>query len=73
MEKTIIDYILEGGSIDEAIAKRLKQFLSKGSPKVALHAMEVYEKLPEEKKREFEGYGLTPQFMEKMYKKVYRR
>ena len=73
MEKTIIDCIIDGDDIDEAIAKRLVQFLKKGSPKVALHAMQVYEKLPEEKKKEYQQYGLTLQFMKKMYKKVYGR
>ncbi len=71
--KDLFDRVRDGELDDGVIARRMKEWMSKGTPQVAARAVRLYQKQDSEKKRVFADHGLTPEFVEKTKLKISRQ
>lgn len=67
---TVFDHFADGTLDDRAIARRMRRFLTRGSPNVALRTLNLYDTLPDDKKEAFRRHGLTPALVEKSRKRI---
>ncbi len=69
-KKTLADSIVEGSFDDRTLAKRMKEWMLKGSPGVARRAVELYEKQPPAKREALAAGGLSADFVNKQKKRL---
>lgn len=65
----MFDHFADGSLDDMAMAKRMRLFLTRGTPKVALRTLKLYDSLADEKKETFRKHGLSPGIVEKSRRK----
>lgn len=69
-KKTLYDHVAEGSLNDATIAKRIKTWLNKGSPRLKQRAIALYDKQSPQVKEEFARHGLTVKFVENHRRKL---